>query len=201
MRRLRAEGKTLKRAAMLAGMDVKTARKYENPEKLPSEMKKTRAYRTRRDDFLEVWPEIEEFLNDAPGSGSIDHVSVSPGKVSWPISGQPAADAAAAIQGLAIPPDRLTAAVKQPGQQAGEFMARYTALLKHYGIQGRPTNSYSGNENGDVEQSHHRLKRRLEQQLLLRGSRDFASRGNTKNSFASISSGRIAVDRCASVKS
>ena len=34
----------------------------------------------------------------------------------------------------------------------------------------------SGHENGDCEQSHRRLKEALEQELLLRGSRDFASR-------------------------
>ncbi len=32
------------------------------------------------------------------------------------------------------------------------------------------------NENGDVEQSHHRFKRALDQALMLRGSRDFESR-------------------------
>ena len=33
------------------------------------------------------------------------------------------------------------------------------------------------NENGDVEQSHHRFKQALDQALMLRGSRDFAGRG------------------------
>jgi hypothetical protein len=33
------------------------------------------------------------------------------------------------------------------------------------------------NENGDVEQSHYRIKERIDQELLLRGSRDFADRG------------------------
>jgi hypothetical protein len=31
------------------------------------------------------------------------------------------------------------------------------------------------NKNGDVEQRHHRLKKAVEQELLLRGSQDFAS--------------------------
>ena len=34
------------------------------------------------------------------------------------------------------------------------------------------------NENGDVEQSHHRFKQAVDQALMLRGSRDFASRGD-----------------------
>jgi len=33
-----------------------------------------------------------------------------------------------------------------------------------------------GNENGDGEQSHRQFKRTLDQTLMLRGSRDFASR-------------------------
>jgi hypothetical protein len=33
-----------------------------------------------------------------------------------------------------------------------------------------------GHENGDVEQSHHRFKRAVEQELILRGSREFSSR-------------------------
>ena len=33
-----------------------------------------------------------------------------------------------------------------------------------------------GNENGDVEQSHRQFKRAVDQALMLRGSRDFASR-------------------------
>ena len=38
------------------------------------------------------------------------------------------------------------------------------------------TNPASGHENGDCEQSHRRFKEAVEQALLLRGSRDFASR-------------------------
>ncbi len=35
-------------------------------------------------------------------------------------------------------------------------------------------------ENGDVEQSHHQFKRALDQALMLRGSRDFASRADVR---------------------
>ena len=38
------------------------------------------------------------------------------------------------------------------------------------------TQAGKAHENGDVEQSHHRLKRAIEQELLLRCSRDFSSR-------------------------
>jgi transposase len=71
--------------------------------------------------------------------------------------------------------DRLSAAVQKPDNPE-EFTQRYNALLKHYGIEGVKTRPASPHENGDVEQRHHRFKRALEQSLMLRGSRDFASR-------------------------
>jgi transposase InsO family protein len=55
------------RAALKAGMDRKTARKYVAAQKLPSEMKGPRTWRTREDPFTEHWPEMEERLRDAPG--------------------------------------------------------------------------------------------------------------------------------------
>lgn len=73
--------------------------------------------------------------------------------------------------------DKLSSAVQKldkPG--ADEFTRRYRALLRHYGLEGQKIQAGKANENGDVEQRHHRLKRAVEQALLLRGSRDFASR-------------------------
>jgi hypothetical protein len=54
-------------AAMRAGMDRKTARKYARIKKLPSELVEPRDWRTREDAFVEDWPEIEAMLKDAPG--------------------------------------------------------------------------------------------------------------------------------------
>lgn len=54
-----------------------------------------------------------------------------------------------------------------------EFTLRYRGLLEHYGLLAEKTNPASGNENGDVEQRHHRFKRAVDQALMLRGSRDF----------------------------
>jgi hypothetical protein len=54
-------------AAAKAGMDVKTARKYRRARRLPSERKTERYWRTRQDDFAEVWPEIREQLRTNPG--------------------------------------------------------------------------------------------------------------------------------------
>lgn len=54
-------------AAMKAGMDRKTARKYIAAGKLPSEMKTGRSWRTRENPFEEDWPAIEAKLQEAPG--------------------------------------------------------------------------------------------------------------------------------------
>jgi hypothetical protein len=72
--------------------------------------------------------------------------------------------------------DRLTAAI-QPGKEGKEaFKRRYDGLLQHYGMQGQAIQAGHGNENGDVEQRHHRFKEAVDQALMLRGSRDFPSR-------------------------
>lgn len=68
--------------------------------------------------------------------------------------------------------DSLTSAVNNMSHPE-EFNRRYDGLMKYYGVKPRHTNPASPNENGDVEQSHHRFKRAVEQALLLRGSRDF----------------------------
>jgi hypothetical protein len=71
--------------------------------------------------------------------------------------------------------DRLTLAVHPDGNPE-VFTQKYQALLGHYGLTGEATNPASGHENGDCEQSHRQFKRALDQSLLVRGHRDFASR-------------------------
>lgn len=71
--------------------------------------------------------------------------------------------------------DRLSTAVNNTGSPE-EFTQRYRGLLSHYGLAGEKTQAYSPNENGDVEQSHHRFKRAVDQALMLRGSRNFPTR-------------------------
>lgn len=73
--------------------------------------------------------------------------------------------------------DRLSAAVHKPGHPE-EFTRPYRALQSHYGFDGCKIQARCPNENGDVEQSHHRFKRALDQALMLRGSRDFATRAD-----------------------
>jgi len=71
--------------------------------------------------------------------------------------------------------DRLSTAVNNMTTPA-EFTARYQALLRYYGMEAEKIQARQAHENGDVEQRHHRFKRAVEQDLLLRGSRDFLSR-------------------------
>jgi hypothetical protein len=90
--------------------------------------------------------------------------------------------------------DRLTAAVHKI-HALEEFTTRYNALLCHYGLVGRKTNGASPHENGDVEQRHNRFKKALDQELMLRGSRDFASRLEyaefLRRLFARLNAGRV----------
>lgn len=74
--------------------------------------------------------------------------------------------------------DNLSAAVYRVYRDLNqrEFTPRYQGLLKHYGVEGVTINPGSSHENGDVEQSHHRFKKAMEQALILRGNRDFSSR-------------------------
>jgi hypothetical protein len=91
--------------------------------------------------------------------------------------------------------DRLTAAV-QPGGGPDTFKRRYQALLDHYGLAAQAIQAGKGNENGDVEQRHHRFKTALDQALMLRGSRDFSDRDAyttfLKELFGQLNAGRRA---------
>jgi hypothetical protein len=89
--------------------------------------------------------------------------------------------------------DQLSAAVQKPDHPE-EFTQRYRALVDHYGLLGHKTQPESPNENGDVEQRHHRLKRALAQSLMLRGSGDFSTRQEyavfLRKLFAQLNAGR-----------
>jgi hypothetical protein len=68
--------------------------------------------------------------------------------------------------------DSLSSAVNNMND-LDEFTNRYVRFLGHYGMKGERTQVGHGNENGDIEQRHHRFKRAVDQALMLRGSRDF----------------------------
>ena len=53
-------------AAMRSGMHRETARKYLGEQKLPSEVKTERTWRTRVDPFAEDWPDLKARLVEAP---------------------------------------------------------------------------------------------------------------------------------------
>jgi hypothetical protein len=71
--------------------------------------------------------------------------------------------------------DRMSLAVSNATERK-EFTQRYQGLMTHYGMAAEKIQAGRGNENGDVEQRHHRFRTAVDQALMLRGSRDFASR-------------------------
>ena len=78
--------------------------------------------------------------------------------------------------------DNTTAATHQLGPEARDqalaergYNPEYLALLGHYGMEPRTIHVNSPNENGDIEAANGTFKRGVEQQLLMRGSRDFAA--------------------------
>lgn len=251
--------KTEEIAAAKAGMDVKTARKYLRARRLPSEMKAERHWRTRKDYFEEVWPEIREQLSSNSGLEAKTifaalqrkhperfadgQIRTLQRKVKhWRATEGPAqevyfvqehragelcesdfthlTEVGVSIAGEAFPHllyhfvltysnweagticfsesfaslsegwqealwelggvpslhrrDRMTAAMNNLTELA-DFQRNYQALVTHYGLEGRKIQTGRPNENGDIEQRHHRFKRALEQSLLLRGSRDFGT--------------------------
>jgi hypothetical protein len=89
--------------------------------------------------------------------------------------------------------DGLSAAVNNLDEKR-DLTARYAALLRHYEMSGETTNPNSGNENGDAEARNRRFKDAIEQELILRGSRDFATRGDYEfflnNLFDRLNAGR-----------
>jgi lambda repressor-like predicted transcriptional regulator len=65
--RERKKGRTQEQASAKANLKSrKTTAKYEQLGLLPSQLKRPRTYRTRRDAFVEDWPQIERMLADAP---------------------------------------------------------------------------------------------------------------------------------------
>lgn len=255
-------------AAMKAGMDRKTARKYVKLGQLPSQTKSARWWRTRSDPFEEHWGEVEAMLREQPGLEAKTLFEVleekypehyEPGQVRtlqrrirrWRASAGPdkramlaqahrpgeagqtdftaASELGITIGGLAyahllcvfvlpfsnwcwatvcvsesltalrkglqralfqlgrVPryhqTDNSTAATHRiPNGKgvAGEgrrrpFNEDYLAIMRHFGMTPRTTAVGAKEQNGDVEASNGALKRKLNQALLLRGSRDFES--------------------------
>lgn len=85
--------------------------------------------------------------------------------------------------------DRLTAAVNSPAER-DRFKGRYQSLLDHYGVAAKAINPASPNENGDVEQSHYRFKKAVDQSLMLRGSRNFSDLASYRHFLQTVTDQR-----------
>ena len=72
--------------------------------------------------------------------------------------------------------DSLSAAFRNLAAEVEQdWTTRYDALCTHYGMVASRNNRGIAHENGAIEAAHGHLKRALEDALLLRGSRDFAT--------------------------
>ena len=72
--------------------------------------------------------------------------------------------------------DQLSSAVHQELGGRQSFTDRYKGLMAHYGLAPEKIRAGQAHENGDSEKSHDLLKNAVDQELMLRGSRDFACR-------------------------
>jgi hypothetical protein len=72
--------------------------------------------------------------------------------------------------------DNLSAATHELRIEGGRTLtARFAAVVQHYDARASRINRRESHENGVAEKAHDLLKSALEQELLLRGSREFAS--------------------------
>ncbi len=66
--------------------------------------------------------------------------------------------------------------------------------MRHYDLKGQKIQTGKANENGDIEQRHHRLKRAVEQALFLRSISDFSTRKEyeafLRKLFSQLNAGR-----------
>ena len=84
--------------------------------------------------------------------------------------------------------DHSTGATHQIARDAADrtFNEDYKAVMRHFGMEPRTTAVGAKEQNGDVEASNGALKRRLEQALLVRGSRDFADQAEYERFIAGV---------------
>lgn len=84
--------------------------------------------------------------------------------------------------------DHSTAATHQIAKDASDrtFNDEYKAVMRHFGMEPRTTAVGAKEQDGDVEASNGSLKGRLEQALLVRGSRDFADQDEYERFIAGV---------------
>jgi len=259
MEELSKHGK-LGMAAARAGMDPKTAAKYRDVGKFPSELKQPRSWRTREDPFEEDWPAIAARLAEAPELEAktlfellleAQPEKYEPGQVrtlqrrvrQWRATAGPDKEvffaqvhrpgeamqtdftwgnelditiAGAPFRHLLCHPvlpfsnwewvtvcrsesmaaikrgvqaalfrlgrvpqfhqtDNSTAATHDIPTGKRDFNRDYRDFVAHFGMKPRTIEPGQCHQNGDVEALNGAFKRRAEQHLLVRGSRDFES--------------------------
>jgi hypothetical protein len=84
--------------------------------------------------------------------------------------------------------DSLSACFRnRDGSYAGDYTSRYRELCAHLGVIATRNNRGVAHENGAIEGPHRHWKRRLEQQLIQRGSRDFTTESEYRQLVAQVS--------------
>lgn len=278
LKKMLSKGEKLYTSALKMEMDEKTARKYRDTGKLPTELEKEHTWRTRIDPFEDEWQEIRKMIAGEPGlealtifrylqrkypgkyqdgqlrtlqrrikrwrategppkevmfpqehySGRLSqsdftHMSKlgitinkqpfehllyhftltksnwETGSICFSESFESLSDGLqASLWELGGVPeyhqtDCMSTAVNKDGNPE-EFTKRYSALMEHYRMKPKRINPGEAHENGDVEQSHFRFVKAVDQELMLRGSRDFADREEyerfLRNIFKQRNSGR-----------
>ncbi len=265
-------------AAMKAGIDPKTARRYVRAGQGPKELKRVHTWRTREDPVAAIWPVAKRWLEDAPEleakmlfehlladtalAGQADGRALrtfqrrvtqwrrqhgpakevcfaqvrEPGQ-SLQFDWTHANELAITINGVAYPhqlahavlpysnwewavpcqsesvlslklgvqeaywrlggvtaelqTDQSSTATHQlrRGQSARGLNVEYLAMCTHLGVVPRTIAVKCPNQNGDVESAQGHLKRRLNQHLLLRRSRDFVSAADYAAFVAKVCTG------------
>jgi len=249
-------------AALAAGVDWKTARRYIEGAAPPGSPRPPRSWRTHEDVFAKVWPEVESFLRQEkfpeakalfeelcrrhPGrfnegqlrsfqrrvklwrrlNGPVPEVlfrqehrpgerlqldwfdardlevsiggQVWSGKVcqqvlpysNWQWASLCSSESFASLRlglqtalwelgkvPMACQTDQSSTAThpRGKGQRGREWNERYLSLLAHYRMGAEKIAVATPQQNGDVESMHRQLKREINNQLALRGTREFAS--------------------------
>ena len=71
--------------------------------------------------------------------------------------------------------DNLSAATHELSSGGRSLTKRFKAVLDHYGMTSTRIRPGESHENGVAEKAHHLIKSALDQALIIRGSRDFAT--------------------------
>jgi hypothetical protein len=83
--------------------------------------------------------------------------------------------------------DSLSACFRnRDGSYAADYTSRYRELCAHLGVIATRNNRGVAHENGAIEGPHRHWKRRLEQQLIQRGSRDFETEAEYRQLVAQV---------------